>query len=440
MPKKMEGKMNFCRLQFGCLLIVIYITLNYLRECKKYQKRLDSSIFDEMLVLVIISIILDGITAVTVNHLDVVNPILNKILHMLYLISLDTIIYITFGFFLKSVGGTIQKKTKVLLSIPYIIFVLIVVLNIGSLEFKQGKYANYSMGISAYTCFATVIIYLLFMIFVIVKKWQFIDGNKRTNILTFLICASGIAILQGIFPEILMTSVIETLFVICIYLNQEDPIYTELSKYHNEMVTGFSTLVESKDGSTGGHIRRTTAYVNLLAKELSNRGLYKDILTKDYIENLCKAAPMHDIGKIGVPDVVLQKPGRLNEEEYEIIKKHAPEGGRIINETFFHLGNKEYSEIAFQVANYHHEKWNGKGYPEGLSQKDIPLCARIMTVADVFDAVSEKRCYRDAMPLDKCFEIIKNGSGQDFDPVVAEVFLDIRKKVEAIYNEINHET
>ena len=149
---------------------------------------------------------------------------------------------------------------------------------------------------------------------------------------------------------------------------------------------------------------------------------------------------MHDIGKIGVPDVVLQKPGKLNEEEYEIIKKHAPEGGRIINETFFHLGNKEYSEIAFQVANYHHEKWNGKGYPEGLSQKDIPLCARIMTVADVFDAVSEKRCYRDAMPLDKCFEIIKNGSGQDFDPVVAEVFLDIRKKVEAIYNEINHET
>ena len=313
-------------------------------------------------------------------------------------------------------------------------------MNIGSLEFKQGKHSNYSMGISAYTCFATVIIYLLFMIFVIVKKWQFIEGNKRTNIFTFLICASGIAILQGFFPEILMTSVIETLFVICIYLNQEDPIYTELSKYHNEMVTGFSTLVESKDGSTGGHIRRTTAYVNLLAKELSNRGLYKDILTKDYIENLCKAAPMHDIGKIGVPDVVLQKPGRLNEEEYEIIKKHAPEGGRIINETFFHLGNKEYSEIAFQVANYHHEKWNGKGYPEGLSQKDIPLCARIMTIADVFDAVSEKRCYRDAMPLDKCFEIIKNGSGQDFDPVVAEVFLDIRKKVEAIYNEINHET
>lgn len=431
--------MNFCKLQFGCLLIVVYITLNYLRECKKYQKSLDSSFFDELLVLAIISIVLDGITAVTVNMLDVVNPVLNKILHMLYLISLDTIVYFTFGFFLKSIWSGIQKKTKILLSIPYLFFVLLVILNIGNLEFKQGNWTNYSMGISAYTCFASVVIYLLLMIFAIIKRWHYVESNKRMNILTFLICASGIAILQGLFPEILMTSVIVTLFVICIYLNQEDPVYTELAKYHNEMVMGFATLVESKDGSTGGHIKRTTAYVKLLSAELAKRGLYQDILTKDYIANLCKAAPMHDIGKIGVPDLVLQKPGKLNDEEYEIIKKHAPEGGRIIKETFCHLGNKEYSEIAFQVANYHHEKWNGKGYPEGLSRKDIPLCARIMAVADVFDAVSEKRCYRDAMPLDKCFEIIQNGSGQDFDPVVAEVFLDIREKVEQIYKEINHE-
>ena len=102
--------MNFCRLQFGCLLIVVYITLNYLRECKKYQKSLDSSFFDELLVLAIISIVLDGITAVTVNMLDAVNPVLNKILHMLYLISLDTIVYFTFGFFLKSIWSGIQKK------------------------------------------------------------------------------------------------------------------------------------------------------------------------------------------------------------------------------------------------------------------------------------------------------------------------------------------
>lgn len=93
--------------------------------------------------------------------------------------------------------------------------------------------------------------------------------------------------------------------------------------------------------------------------------------------------------------------------------------------------------MAFEVARYHHEKWNGRGYPDGLKRKDIPLCARIMAVADVFDAVSEKRCYREAMPMDKCFEIIEQGSGQDFDPLIAEIFLDIRDRVEAVHKDFS---
>lgn len=156
-----------------------------------------------------------------------------------------------------------------------------------------------------------------------------------------------------------------------------------------------------------------------------------------FIQNLCQAAPMHDVGKIAVPDVILQKPGRLTEEEFEIIKKHTLDGGRIIEETFGHLDNEEYTKMAYQVAKYHHEKWNGKGYPEGLKKEEIPLCARIMAVADVFDAVSEKRCYRDAMPLEECFDIICQGSNQDFDPLIVEVFLDMKDKVKAIHNEIN---
>ena len=210
----------------------------------------------------------------------------------------------------------------------------------------------------------------------------------------------------------------------------------KLSAYHKEMIMGFATLVENKDGSTGGHIRRTSMYVRLLAIELRKRGFYKDILTDEYVENLCNAAPMHDIGKIAVPDVILQKPGKLTEEEFEAIKKHAPRGSEIIMETFGHLEDKEYTKMAYEVARYHHEKWNGRGYPEGLSRKEIPLCARIMAIADVFDAISMKRCYRDAMPLDKCFDIIREGSGQDFDPIMVEVFLDIRDKVEEIHKEI----
>ncbi len=207
----------------------------------------------------------------------------------------------------------------------------------------------------------------------------------------------------------------------------------ELSLYHDEMIMGFATLVENKDGSTGGHIKRTTAYVRLLAEELQRRGYYQTILTKEYVENLCKAAPMHDIGKISVPDVILQKPGKLTAEEFESMKLHTVSGGRIIQETFGHLTNKEYTQIAYEVAHFHHEKWNGKGYPEGLRRQEIPLCARIMAIADVFDAVSEKRCYREALPLEKCFDIIREGSGQDFEPILVEVFLDIRDKVVQVH-------
>ena len=141
------------------------------------------------------------------------------------------------------------------------------------------------------------------------------------------------------------------------------------------------------------------------------------------------AAPMHDIGKVSVPDAILQKPGKLTDEEFEIMRQHAKNGGKIIKETFKNIENIEYTEMAYQVATYHHEKWNGKGYPTGMRETEIPLCARIMAVADVFDAVSEKRCYRDAMPMEECFHIIEEGSGRDFEPLIAEVFLGMKDKV-----------
>ena len=215
-------------------------------------------------------------------------------------------------------------------------------------------------------------------------------------------------------------------------MNQENPAMKELTRYHDEMVMGFATLIESRDSSTGGHVKRTTQYVKLLAEGLKNRGYYAEILTKDYMKNLLKAAPMHDVGKIAVPDAILQKPGRLTPEEFELMKLHAQKGGEIIQESFSRMGNEEFLEMACEIARHHHEKWNGKGYPDGLKRKEIPLCARIMAIADVFDAVSADRCYRKALPLDTCFEIIQEGSGQDFDPILAEIFLDMRDEVEKI--------
>ena len=313
---------------------------------------------------------------------------------------------------------------------------VVLIANIGSLEYIRGSVTNYSMGISVYTCFTMAAVYTLFSIVAFFKNWNYIETHKRAVICTYLLLLAVVTGIQMVFPETLITSIGVTGFVIGIYLNLEDPALKELSRYHNETVMAFANLIENRDNSTGGHIKRTSMYVQLIAAELENRGLYHDILTKDYVKNLIKAAPMHDIGKVSVPDAILQKPGKLTDEEFATMKLHAENGGKIIQETFKNLGSEEYCRMAYEVARYHHEKWNGRGYPEGLKEKEIPLCARIMAVADVFDAVSEKRCYRDAMPLDQCFEIIRQGSGQDFDPAIAEAFLDIRPKVEQVHSEL----
>lgn len=430
--------MEHCKLQAGCLLFVLYIVFAYCKECRRFKQEHKFSIFAAMLMLAVISILLDAATAYTVNNLETVNRLLNQVLHLFFLISLDAFIFMLFIYMLSITTGIPKRKyLRWLLYFPFIANVLVVVYNISELEYREGRITNYSMGISAYTCFAMAGIYILFTIIIFLKHWENIEKHKRISIFTYLLVLAGIVIYQMIYPQALLSSLCVAIIVLGEYVNQENPAVAEISHYHNEMVIGFATLVENKDGSTGGHIKRTSLYVSLLAKELRRKGYYKDILTRDYVENLCKAAPMHDIGKIAVPDVILQKPGKLTDEEFDIMKQHAPNGGEIIQETFGHLGNEQYTKIAYQVARYHHEKWNGKGYPEGIKGEEIPLCARTMAVADVFDAISQSRCYRKAMPLEKCFEIIEEGSGQDFDPILTEVFLEIRDKVEEVYRQIS---
>lgn len=207
-----------------------------------------------------------------------------------------------------------------------------------------------------------------------------------------------------------------------------------ISNFDNEMLTVFASLVESRDANTGGHIMRTREYVKLIIEELYARKLYPEIINETYIENVVKAAPLHDIGKIAIKDSILQKEGKLTTEEYEEMKRHSVAGGQIVKENFAHIGDRAFRHILYKVVLFHHEKWNGKGYPQGLKGNDIPLCARIMAIADVFDAVSQRRCYREAMPLEQCFEIIRNGIGQDFDPVIAETFLSIKDKVIEVKN------
>ena len=199
------------------------------------------------------------------------------------------------------------------------------------------------------------------------------------------------------------------------------------------MVTNFANLVENRDNNTGGHIIRTQKYVTLLLKKMKNSREFQSIITRDFENNIINAAPLHDIGKISTPDNILQKPGKLTDEEFSIMKMHTIAGSEIIIDSFGNLENKEFLKTAYDVARYHHEKWNGKGYPEGLKEKKIPLCARIMAIADVFDAVSADRCYRAALPLEKCFQIIQEGSGSDFDPALVKLFMEAKSDVMELY-------
>ncbi len=196
------------------------------------------------------------------------------------------------------------------------------------------------------------------------------------------------------------------------------------------MIMGMASMVESRDLSTGGHIKRTSMVVEIFAARLS-----REIpnLSKSFLEKVIRAAPMHDLGKIAVDDVILRKQAKFTPEEYTEMKKHSAEGARIVKQILEGIEEEEFVEIATNVAHYHHEKWDGSGYPEGLSGEKIPLEARIMALADVFDALISKRCYKEAFPYNEAFEIIENSFGTHFDPQLGKIFLECRPQLEELY-------
>lgn len=430
----------WCKTQIVCLLILGYVGIQFILEGNQLNHLTRRSncnhIFDNFFIITEVAVIFDGVTACTVNLLDVVPRYINLLGHVGMFVSYEVYVMLLFGYWVSATVGVPKKKrTKIAYLLPGIISVLLTVLFIPELTFLQGKYTNYSMGISVYVCFVCVIVYCILTIAVIITKHRYISNKKKYGLLTTLLFIIIILLIQIIFPEALVSCIAATMITISIYLNMENPTIHGLEHYQNEMVMGFTTLVENKDDNTGGHIRRSSAYTVLIAKNLIKNKKYKSLMTKDYINHLEQSAPMHDIGKIGIPDAILQKPGKLTPEEFEKMKEHPVIGGKIIQDTFGHLFDGEYENMAYQVAMYHHEKWNGKGYPMGIAGEEIPLCARIMAVADVFDAVSSKRCYRDAMPLKECFQIIINGRGTDFDPDIVDAFMMGREKIEEIMQE-----
>lgn len=196
----------------------------------------------------------------------------------------------------------------------------------------------------------------------------------------------------------------------------------ELQLTQDVTIEALAGLAETRDNETGYHIRRTQHYVRCLAVELRRRGLHIDLLTEAYIKLLFKSAPLHDIGKVGVPDAILLKPGKLTDKEWIEMRKHTTYGYEALRRAEETLGTSSFLSMAKEIALTHHERWDGGGYPHALRGDDIPICGRIMAVADVYDALISKRVYKPASIHEKAVDIISGDSGLAFDPDVAGAF------------------
>ena len=294
------------------------------------------------------------------------------------------------------------------------------------------------------------IIYILsyvFSLLYLMLVFYFISKRFRNRNLVILL-ASLVVIFAGVIPS-LIDREIKTAFLgmtfmaIILYnyyedLTQQD-IADDLAAQNERIKTmqtgviiGIANLIESRDNSTGTHVKNTSNYVNMLATAAKNAGIYPETIDDNFIKLMVSAAPLHDIGKISVPDNILQKPGKLTEEEFEIMKSHSTEGGKMIHQVIEDTNDEEFIKLAYDVATYHHEKWNGKGYPEGLVGEAIPVSARIMAIADVYDALTMERVYKKPFPVEKALSIIEEDAGVHFDPILAPLFVELMRKKQNI--------
>ncbi len=274
------------------------------------------------------------------------------------------------------------------------------------------------------------LIYLVVSMVKVGKRFRHRD--RGTIVMILVVLVTGIVPMTLLKVNITYMAIAISASLCYIYYNDliQQDIQAELiasqekmSRMQEHIISGLANLIESRDLETGEHVARTGGYVRALSEYARQDGVYAAQLDDRFIDLMYRAAPLHDVGKIVVPDHILKKPGKLTEAEFGEMKRHASEGGRVVHEVLGGVADEAYLSFASDVAACHHERWDGRGYPKGLSGEDIPLSARIMAIADVFDALISERCYKKAVPPEEAFDIIREGAGTQFDPNLVKVFL-----------------
>ena len=204
-----------------------------------------------------------------------------------------------------------------------------------------------------------------------------------------------------------------------------------IQEMQDRLVLGMADMVESRDVSTGGHIKRTSSVIKLFVEAMRQDDRLK--IPESFYIHVIKAAPMHDLGKIAIDDAILRKPEKFSEDEYRIMKEHSEKGAGIVRQVLSGIDDKEFVQIAENMAHYHHERFDGKGYPDGLKGNQIPLEARIMAIVDTYDALVSKRCYKEKLSYSEVYDIIESGMGTQFDPTLNQYFLAARESIEEFY-------
>lgn len=300
--------------------------------------------------------------------------------------------------------------------------------------------------------FISVIFYIFFYAISVTCIIIYRRHFKRNTLLSFIsysVVPMLCHIIQLKFFGLSLVNTGMSLSILLVYINSHKDLEYSYAKseidnqyktkkiiqFQEHTIISLSNLCENRDTETGEHARRTSMFVELLAHQTKKDGYYPEILTDKFIRLMVKAAPMHDIGKIVVSDTVLKKPGKLNQDEYESMKLHTKEGGRIVNQIIGFSDDKKYVQVAIDMAQSHHERWDGTGYPKKLSGEAIPLSARFMAIADVFDALVFERCYKQAISAEEAFDIIESESGTHFDPILVKEFLKIKDDILRVISE-----